>query len=76
MSVPGESVPLGLPVTSLLERGFTVPLCVQPGSTQLCSQRLLQCRPSLGGLHACCRGETWRASPTPALESPQLCFLG
>lgn len=36
--VPGGSVPLGLPVTRLLERGFTVPLCVQPGSAQLCAR--------------------------------------
>lgn len=56
VSVPGESVPSGLPVTSLLERGFTVPLCVQPGSAQHCSQRLLQHWPRAGGLHVCCRG--------------------
>lgn len=74
--VPGESVPLGLPVTRFLEKGFTVPLCVQPGSAQRCGQRLLQCWLRPGGLHARGGGETRETYPAPAPESPQLRFLG
>lgn len=54
VAVPGEGVPVGLPVMRLLERGFTVPLCVQPRSVQLCGHRLLQHWLRPGGLHAHC----------------------
>lgn len=57
------SVPLGLAVTSLLERGFTVPLCVQPGSAQLCGRRLLQRWLGAGRLHARCRGGPGEHTP-------------